>query len=278
MDKINIPASITLERGFSTQRYKWKSENKISNYRRPCKRATIRFSCRNFADRLANLEKKNRQICITFKDYHHALIQRINKKGISIQGYSGKHPYVQLIVNQCLPGQLWDKLNNIKNKSITFPVTVELSLNEWKNIKLSPSDFLLEIEKESRILMKKALNKGFHLSKISKGREYDLGLINSKGKEIIIAISSHVAKNKSRSKEKTIQKILMDISKMLPYLDQNRETIPIVITRPIKFENSWSYTTQKYLDFYSKKFGFRFMTTEFKNRWEDDIIRELLKL
>ena len=70
----------------------------------------------------------------------------------------------------------------------------------------------------------------------------------------------------------------MDISKMLPYLDQNKNTLPVVITRPIEFENSWSFTTQKYLDFYRDKFGFKFLTTEFKNGWEDNIIKELLKL
>ena len=67
----------------------------------------------------------------------------------------------------------------------------------------------------------------------------------------------------------------MDISKMLLYLDENKQTVPVIITRPISFKNSWSFTTTRYLDFYRRKFGFRFITTEFKNGWEEDIIKEL---
>ncbi|MCX6742263.1 MAG: hypothetical protein NTX24_03765 [Candidatus Pacearchaeota archaeon] len=277
MDKIRIPASITLERGFSTQRYAWKSENRVTDYKRPCKRATIRFTCRTFANKISNTKKENRQISMRFEDDFKVVVHRIVKKGISLQGYSGKHPYIQIVANGCLPRVLWKKLDNSSNNSITFPVILELSLNDWKDLHLSPSDFLLIVEKESKILMEEALNRGFQVEKVSKGREYDLGLISPSKKELIIAISSHVAKSKSRSKEKTIQKILMDISKMLPYLDGNKKSIPIVITRPIEFQKSWSHTTQKYLDFYKKKFGFKFITTEFKNGWEDDIIKELLK-
>jgi hypothetical protein len=278
MDKINIPASITLERGFATHKYEWKSEDKVSLYRRICKRAVIRFTCRNFAEKISKLEREDRQISVKFENDSKAVINRTKDKEISMQGYSGEHPYIQIIVNRCLPKRLWENLNKIKNKSITFPVTAELNLDDWTDVGLLPSDFLLEVEKESKILMDRALKRGFIISKFSKGREYDLGLLSPNNKEMILALSSHIAKNKSRSKEKTIQKILMDISKMLPYLDQNKNTVPIVITRPIEFEHSWSFTTQKYLDFYKDKFGFKFLTTEFKNGWEDDIIKELLKL
>jgi len=278
MDKIIIPASITLERGFATKEYKWKSKNRVSNYRRLCKRAVIRFTCRNFAEKISKLKRENRQISVEFKNDSKAIIKRLKNKGISVQGYSGKHPYIQLIVNRCLPKGLWENLNKISKKSTTFPVAVELNLDDWTDAGLLPSDFLLEVEKESKLFMDKALKRGFRISKFSKGREYDIGLISPNNKEMILALSSHVAKNKSRSKEKTIQKILMDISKMLPYLDQNKNTLPVVITRPIEFENSWSFTTQKYLDFYRDKFGFKFLTTEFKNGWEDNIIKELLKL
>ena len=277
MDKIIIPASITLERGFSTKKYKWKSKNKISNYKRPCKRAVIRFTCRNFADAISKTKKEKRQILINFKDNYQATIKRVNHKGISMQGYSGKHPYIQIVVNSCLPNELWANLKE-ENKSHTFSINVELNLLEWSDVNLTPSDFLLEVEKESKSLLDCVLMRGFSTLLISKGREYDVGLINPNNKKMIIAISSHVAKTKSRSKEKTIQKILMDISKMLPYLDKNKDTVPIIITRPIKFKNSWSFTTQKYLDFYSNKFGFKFITTEFKNNWEDNIIKELLKI
>jgi len=278
MDKIIIPASITLERGFSTQRYKWKSEDKVSKYVRPCKRAVIRFSCRNFADKINKIRIENRQISIEFIDNSNLVIRRIKERGISMQGYSGKHPYIQIILNRCLPKELWKKLDHAKNKSITFSANLELNLKEWKDTNLSPSDFLLEVEKDSKNLMDAALKKGFSILHVSKGRDYDLGLINQNKKKIILALSSHTAKSKSRSKEKTIQKILMDISKMLPYLDKNKDVVPVVITRPIEFKNSWSFTTKKYLEFYKEKFGFKFITTEFKNDWEEDIIKELLKI
>lgn len=277
MDKIIIPASITLERGESTQRHKWTSEkNKESVYRRICRRAVIRFTCRNFADKVNKLKRENRQILVTFNKDNFVSIKRIDYSGISMQGYSGKHPYIQIVINRCLPSKFWNNLN--KNKSFTFKIKVELSCNEWKDVGLIPSDFLLEVEKDSKILLDIALIRGFQTQNISKGREYDLGLITPSKREIIIALSSHVAKTKSRSKEKTIQKILMDISKMLPYLYENNHIVPVIITRPINFENSWSFTTKKYLDFYEREFGFKFITTEFKNGWEDDIIKELCKI
>jgi len=65
---------------------------------------------------------------------------------------------------------------------------------------------------------------------------------------------------------------------MLPHLDKNKDSIQVIISRPIKFENSWSFSSHKYLDFYKRKFGFKFITTEFKNDWEDNIIKELLKV
>jgi len=278
MDKIHIPASITIELGTSIQRYKWKSKDKESLYRKPCKRAVIRFTCKNFADKISKIDQNKRQVVIEFLDNSNVILKRIKKKGVSLQGYSGKHPYIQIVVNKSLPKKNWKILEDSNKKSITLPVNVEINLNEWKDINLLPENFILEIEKEAKSLVNKALKKGFRIVRVPKGRSHDASLIHPNGTEFIIAISSHIAKTKSRSKEKTIQKILMDISKMLPYLSENKNSIPIIITRPIEFEKSWSFTTHKYLDFYKEKFKFKFLTTEFKNNWEDNIIRELLKL
>lgn len=38
------------------------------------------------------------------------------------------------------------------------------------------------------------------------------------------------------------------------------------------------FTTHKYIDFYKRKFGFKFLTIEFKKNWENSIIKELLKI
>ena len=279
MDKIIIPASITLEKCVATRRYKWKSDSKkISTYKRPYKRAAIRFTCKNLSERINKTKIEKRQISIDFISNSLAKIKRVNKKGISIQGYSGKHPHIQIVINKVLPKKMWKLFEESHKKTLTIPLNIEINLKEWREFRLTPDDFLLEIEKESKSLMRKALKKGFKIIFASKGRFFDLQLINQHKKEIIIAISSHIAKTKSRSKEKTIQKILMDISKMLPYLSKNKGVIPIIITRPIEFEKSWSFTTKEYLEFYKKKFGFIFLTTEFKKNWEDKIIRELLKI
>jgi len=278
MGKIIIPASITLEKSTSIKRYKWKSDKKESVYKIPYRRAVLRFTCKNFANKLNKIDKENRQVIIKFIDNNNLILKRSKKKNVSLQGYSGKHPYIQIIVNKALPKSIWALFDNSNKKTLTLPINISFNLKEWKEFEISPDDFLLEIEKESKSLMKKALKKRFRVIFASKGRSYDLQLINPNKKEIIIAISSHIAKTKSRSKEKTIQKILMDISKMLPYLSKNKKTIPIIITRPIDFEKSWSFTTQNYLDFYKKRFGFIFLTTEFKKNWEDNIIKELLKI
>ncbi len=110
-----------------------------------------------------------------------------------------------------------------------------------------------------------------------KGRAYDLELIGPRKTKFIIAISSHLAKNKSRSKEKRKQKILMDIAKMLSK-SYKCDTLPVIISQPLEFKGSWSYTTSSYLDFYKNNFNFQFLTTEFKKHWEEDIIVQLLDL
>lgn len=279
MDKIIVPASITLEKSNSIKKYKWLSNpKKESLYHRISKRAFIRFSCRNFSEKLKKVPIEKRQIYLNFLDDFSIEIKRTKKRNISLQGYSGKHPYIQFIVNNALRPKFRKILEEMESKSKTFPINVLLNLEEWKDLKVLTSDFLIEVEKDAKTLVELALKKGFKVERASKGRSYDLSLISPKGEEIIIAISSHVAKTQSRSKEKTVQKILMDISKMLPRIYDNKKIIPVVITRPIKFENSWSFTTDKYLDFYKDKFGFRFLTTDFKKGWEDNIIKELLKI
>ena len=273
MDKIIIPGSITLEKSIATQIHKWKSnKKKQSIYKRPVKRAFVRLSCNNFSHKAGLLKKEDRQIKIIFINNSNILIKRTKGKNISLQGYSGKHPYLQFVINRLLPKDIWKLFEESNKKTLTIPVNVTLNLDEWSDLKILPEDFIIEVEKEAKSLMNKALGSGFSVNYISKGRDFDLKLNNPKNKEIIIAISSHSAKNKSRTKEKTIQKILMDIAKLLPYLYENKDSIPVVITKPIEFENSWSYSTKRYLDFYKKKFNFIFLTTEFKNGWEDNII------
>lgn len=279
MDKLIVPASITLEKGFSTQKYRWKSNSKRQSiYKRPCKRAFIRFSCKNLSHKLSRLSRDKRQICLEFIDQAYIRLRRTKTKGISLQGCSGLHPYVQFIVNSVLPKNLKEVFKNMKGNSKTFPLDIEMNLSDWEDINISPEDFLIEVEKDAKTLMKKALQEHFLIGKISKGRICDLHLIRPDGVEFVIAISYHVAKTESRSKEKRIQKILMDISKMLVYIWGNKRAIPVIISQPLESKNSWSYTTKNYLDFYKEKFGFIFLTTDFKKGWENDIVRRLLEI
>jgi hypothetical protein len=277
MDKIIIPSSITLERGVSTQKYRWKNSNKFSVYTRPNKRAFVRFSCRKFSEELSKLSKDKRQIKIDFQNKGLIRINR-SKKDTTIQGYGGTHPYIQFIVNKHLPTDLVKEFEGIRHrKSKTFPIRLEIDLTEWEDFNIKPEDFLIEVERDAKKLLNKALERGFSINEASKGRVYDLNLIKD-GKEFVLAISSHTASDDKRNKEKRIQKILMDISKLLTYSHGKKHCIPIIVSQPIKNEKSWSYSTEKYLQFYKEKMGFRFITTYFKNNWEDDVIRELIKI
>ncbi len=65
---------------------------------------------------------------------------------------------------------------------------------------------------------------------------------------------------------------------MMVYVYSRKEVIPVIITESIESESSWSYTTKNYLDFYKNIFGFKFITTDFKKGWEDNILKELIKI
>lgn len=277
---ITIPASITIENGVSVQRYNWKSQNKTSVYRRKCRRAFVRITCANLAKRLGKKNKYDRQVQIKFNregDDWELVLNRTKEKGATVQAYFGLHPYVQIVLNKHLPEELWKEHKMSNKKSYTRSVCIKFNLKEWTDIGLEPSDFLIEVEKLSKQLMKKALKHGFKIDFIPKGRQYDLELISPKGKRLILAISSHVAKNQSRNKEKRKQKILMDIAKILPIL-YNKKVYPVIISQPIDFVGSWSFTTDYYLNFYKEKFNFSFLTTDFKKGWEKDVCNKLLRL
>lgn len=280
MDMLLIPASITIEDGISVQKYKWKSKNKTSIYRRKCKRAFVRVTGSNIVKKLSTKNKINRQVKIKFykrDSQWRLIINRTANKGLTLQTYFSSHPYLQLILNRNLPKELWKEYELNSQKTYTFPIYIEFNLNEWKDIKLESHDFLPEIEKASKDLMEESLKYGFNVDFVPKGRDYDLELVSPKGNIFILAISSHIAKNESRSKEKRKQKILMDISKMMPVL-HNRKVCPVIVSQPLEFEGSWSFTTDKYLNFYKTNFNFKFLTTDFKKGWEKEICNKLLEL
>lgn len=276
MDIITVPASITLESSNLNRKYKWKSDSKKESvYHIKCKRALLRFTCKNFAYKLSKLDKQKRKVSLNFVDSDNLIIKRDKNGRVSLQGHIGNHPVVQISANKFLPKELKEAYGE---KTKTVPINIKFNLNEWQDLSIVPGDFIIEIEQQPKALMKEALNCGFSVDKVARGRMYDLQLITPRNKEIVIAISSHVAKNENRSREKRIQKILMDISKMFVYVYDHPKTIPVIISRPIESDTSWSYTTRKYIQFYKEKFGFILLTTDFKKGWEQNIIKELLKI
>jgi hypothetical protein len=100
-------------------------------------------------------------------------------------------------------GSIWQK-----EGYSTTPLKIKLPVGSHKievkreGFHSSPVDTMVNIEKDARNLMKESLKYGFNVDFISKGREYDLELVSPKGKRFILAISSHIAKSKKRSKEK----------------------------------------------------------------------------
>ena len=161
-----------------------------------------------------------------------------------------------------------------KKTCSTKRIIVRLVLSEWADFDLKPWDFLYHTEIYAKELMRYALQKGFEVSFVPKGREFDLQLI-SKGRKLIIAILSHVAKTDSRSKQHRVSKALLDIAKMLPSLYEDTSLIPVIVTQPFEFDGSWSFTTTKYLQFYEKQFGFHFIFTDFKKDWTTKVCKML---
>ncbi|MBI2107408.1 hypothetical protein HYT57_05480 [Candidatus Woesearchaeota archaeon] len=282
MDIINIPGSLTIETGVFRQNYKWKSLDRTSTYQRKYTRAALRITGLNVIENLYKLNKNKRQIALEFtKDGENwaIIIHRVSRKGLTLQSYIGKHPFAQIIVNKFLPQELKELYLKSKRKTKTFGVYVKLFLKEWRDIDIKHSDFLIQVEKESKTLLECALSSNFTSVYSTKGRAYDLSLISPKGKEFLIAITSYGEKSSElRRKEKIKQKVLYDIAKMLPSLYKHKNAIPIVVSRPMKTEKTWSYTTSDYLNFYENQFNFKFLTTDFKNGWERHICNKLLEI
>jgi|SRR3989344_7092822 len=241
MEIIRVPASLTLEKGIVTQRYKWKIKNKVSVYRKKNRRAALRFSSINFVKNIGGLDKKDRQVNLKFiKKHNNWVINlcRCKQNNITLQTYSGSHPYVQIIVNRSLPKELWEIHKKSKKKTITLPVTLQLTLKEWKDIGLKLSDFLIDVEKESKTLLNHALENNFISNTFVKGRAFDLQLVSPKGQEFLIAITNVGKSSEIRRKEKIKQKILLDIAKILPTLENKRDSVPVIISRPLESEKT----------------------------------------
>lgn len=276
---LKFTASITIEKRLYVRLYKCKKNDKLSHYNIKSKKAVVRISGSKFAKGISSIEPCKKEVKTTFNkegDIWYLTLKRV-KKGNKLQTYLGYHPHLQLVLNKSLPKELWEEYDASNKKTYTKHVYIKLNLNEWKDIDLRPCDFLLEVEKQAKALMNCSFDYGFKVEFVPKGRSYDLELIGPKGTVFILAISSHVAKNESRNKEKRKQKILMDISKILPEL-YSREVLPVIISEPLEFKGSWSFTTEDYLNFYKDKFNFKFLTTMFKKDWENDMCKQLLEL
>jgi len=283
---IEIPASITYEQNARIREYKWKTKKKISRYFSKSKRIFLRISSMAFGTKPSKLPPDKRQVKLSFlkKSGWTVRLFRIKEKNLTLQCYpyssDNLHSYIQIVINKSIPRVLLKELQSraLNKKCVTIPVKVKLDINEWKDVNLQPEDFLYHTEIHAKELLKFALKQGFKVNFVPKGREYDLKLIGPKGTEFIIAILSHKAKYETRSKQHRIQKTLLDIAKMIPTLFKDKFLIPVIISQPYEFKNSWSFTTKDYLDFYKNHFNFKFLHTNFGKNWPKQICQELKNL
>lgn len=253
----------------------------VSIYRCCSRRAVIRITGCGFVEKLSKLKKENRHVNIKFtkrEGHWIASLTRAKIGGNLIQTYIGLHPVIQIVVNSSLPKLFW-KMQRNQKKTITFPLTVEIAINEWREINITSCDFLLSIEKETKSLLAYALRKGFTSDMSVKGRAYDLFLADAHKRKYFLAITTRGSSSiELRRKEMIVQKVLLDIAKLLTIVCRHRDSIPVIISRPIDTKKTWSYTTKKYLDFYKDTFKFRFLTTNFGNGWEKDICEKLKRI
>ena len=279
MNFIEAPGSITLERGLRVVKYK-KITKKISTYHIHYKRYFLRITSLNFAKNLHKKSNYEKQVQVTFsreKEKWVVSLKRKSGKGVTLQSYAGKHPILQVVVNKVLLKEFIKYHEDSKRDVLTLPVIVKLNLDEWKDLNLKLSDFLISVEKEAKLLMDYALKRKFQSTKFAKGRAYDLHLVSTKGVEFFIAITACGGRQKGRVKEIIKSKILTDIAKLLPILNTEKG-IPVIISKPFESKNSWSFTTSRYLEFYQTKHNFQFLNTNFKKGWEKQILNSLSKI
>ena len=269
--------SITIEKSRRKHLYRWKGSQKISEYSLNARRAVLRITGADAVNKFSNFDK-NFFVSIDFFEKGGRFVVKLKRscQGKKLQSYFSSHPYLQVVLNKELPKYFWKDFELKGKKSWTFSINVDFDLDEWKDLNLKSWDFLPLVERDAKDLMKVALQAGFVVKFIPKGRFYDLELSTGKA-TFILGISSHVAKNQSRSKEKRKQKILQDIAKMLLEIHK-REVIPVILSRPIEFEGSWSYSTDSYLKFYENEFNFHFLETNFEKGWERKICKQLLEI
>ena len=277
---VYIKGSLTIEKYIEKKTYTWKSKNKISEYKKKCRRAFLRFSGADFIFLLKDLERSKRQIDVEFIEDNGGWILKLsrnNNVACTLQAYVGNHPHAQIVVNKVLPIQFWSDFENIGQRTLTLPVLINLDLDQWKDINLELHHLFPLVEKDSKALLNVALNYNFSVNYVSRGREYDLELIAPNGTTFIIALSSHEASTPQRSREQRRRKILLDIAKMLPVVHK-RNVCPVIISKPLTSQKSWSYTTDNYLLFYQKEYGFYYLTTTYKKGWEKCICEQLLQI
>lgn len=278
--KIFIPASVTYSYYPTRTSHNSPSGSKLF-YKTSLKRIVLRISTGKFGAKVSKLNADKRQVSATFLKSNQNWIIKINrlkKANLTITTHTRdpKHIWLQIVLNRISPNEFLEEFDLVNTYgSKTIPVKVELDIDEWSEVQLTPSDFLYHTEKYPKLLMDFALNNGFSVSYVPKGRECDLQLISPKGKKFIIGVLSHNAKTPSRSKQHRVQKALIDIAKMLPSTYNSKDLVPVIVTQPFQFDGSWNFASNNYLDFYEKNFNFKFIFTNFRERWEKEVCDKL---
>ncbi|MDD5133342.1 MAG: hypothetical protein PHD81_01525 [Candidatus Nanoarchaeia archaeon] len=243
---------------------------------------TLRFSAKYITD-LDRFTSKNIGFLINFTKERNEWIINLCKVDykLSNRGYykvKSSHSQLQISVNKELPLELKKELEWKTKKGTSFSkvkrIIVKINLEEWKEIGLKPWHFLSGQEVLGESLMKYAINKGFSVNYIPKGRECDLQLIGPNNTLFAIALFSHNAKTERRSRDKRIQKLLGDVARLFT-ITYNSNLIPVVISQP--YMSSRQISIQNYVDFYSNKFNFKFIITSFNKGWEQEVCKKLVE-
>ncbi|MAG47764.1 hypothetical protein CL617_04100 [archaeon] len=201
----------------------------------------------------------------------------LDKNGGSNLYLYGNRPQINILVrSNILPKKVkkiyYDSSSNVCK---SFPMNIKLNLDEFNKIGLKPWDFLHQQDLDAQSLLKEALDNNFNVSFIPKGWSYDLQLIGPKNSVFFISIFYYKTKDERRNRAKRAQKLLGDISKLLPEV-YKKKFVPVIVSQ--EFESKKNRTIMNYVNFYRDKFKFEFIITNFKKHWEKEVCRELLRI
>lgn len=234
-----------------------------------------------FSVNTKNLKIRNLKANVEFMKNDNKWIAEVylSENGKNNICFHGDRAYISIPItrSKILPEEIKEIIHDPHpNISKSFFMNVRINnLNQISDTGLRPWDFLNKQEIHAKLLMQEALNNGFSIEFIPKGWAYDLQLTSPRKSKLLISIFYYKTKNEKRNRAKRAQKLLGDISKLLPEI-YNKEHIPIMVSQ--EFMNNNSRTILDYVNFYKNQFNFKFINTNFKKGWEREVLNKLLEI